>query len=104
MRALLFTLATASLAATAAARHTSGYAASSPTWFLSAAEFGSAEDADTPLYRLRSTQGVVVEPDADRRRTGCAAASPGRSARRCSASRGSPACGRSGSSRTATPT
>jgi hypothetical protein len=66
MRALLFSVATTSFCAAAAAQHTSGYAASSPTWFLSAAEFGSAEDADTLLYRLRSTQGagVVVEPDA----------------------------------------
>ena len=45
-----------------------GNAASSATYFMAAVDFGSAEDANTPLYRLQGEQGsgVVAEPDAGR--------------------------------------
>lgn len=66
MKPLAITAVMLGLVASAGAQHTSGNAASSASYFLSAAEFGSAEDADTLLYRLRGTQGsgVVAEPDA----------------------------------------
>jgi hypothetical protein len=66
MRALLPLTAALLLCATSAAQHASGNAQSSQNYFMAAVEFGSGEDADTALYRLRSSQGsgVVAEPHA----------------------------------------
>ena len=66
MRALLTTAALLLLAATGSAQHQSGNAASSSTYFITAIDLGSSEDADTTLFRLRGSQGggVVTEPDA----------------------------------------
>jgi hypothetical protein len=66
MRAFLTTTALLLLSAFGAAQHQAGNAASSPTYFMAAVELGSAEDADTAIYRLRSSQGsgLVNEPDA----------------------------------------
>ncbi|MBL8751992.1 MAG: hypothetical protein JNK15_01720 [Planctomycetes bacterium] len=66
MLALRFAAAVSLLAAFGSAQHTTPNSASSPTYFLSAIDFGSGEDADTLLYRLRGEQGagVVTEPDA----------------------------------------
>jgi hypothetical protein len=66
MRALLTGTALLLLAATGSAQHQSGNAASSPTYFMAAIDFGSAEDTNTLIYRLQGSQGsgVVTEPDA----------------------------------------
>jgi hypothetical protein len=66
MHALLTIPAALLLAAIGSAQHQAGNAASSPTYFMAAAEFGSCEDANTLIFRLQGSQGsgVVTEPDA----------------------------------------
>jgi hypothetical protein len=65
MRAFAVCLPLLLLAPLAAQQQFSG-ASSSQNYFMAAVELGSGEDADSTLYRLRSSQGsgVVVEPDA----------------------------------------
>jgi hypothetical protein len=66
MHALLTVSAALLLGAIGTAQHKAGNAASSATYFMAAVDFGSAEDANTLLYRLQGEQGggVVAEPDA----------------------------------------
>lgn len=66
MRALLISAAVLLLGAAALAQHTNSGAASSATYFVAAAEFGSGELGISPLYRAQGSQGsgVVVEPAA----------------------------------------
>jgi hypothetical protein len=67
MRTLLLLLASvASAAASAVAQDRAGVAYSSPTYFLTAIEFGSGEEADSVQHKLRPvlSTGVVAEPDS----------------------------------------
>jgi len=67
MRTLLLLLASvASAAASAVAQDRAGVAYSSPTYFLTAIEFGSGEEADSVQHKLRPvlSAGVVAEPDS----------------------------------------
>ncbi|MFT4844065.1 MAG: hypothetical protein ACJA0V_004490 [Planctomycetota bacterium] len=67
VNALLPITASLLLSALGTAQHANGNAAASTTYFMAAVELGSAEDADTALYRLRSSlgSGVVAEPHAE---------------------------------------
>ena len=67
MRTLLLLLASvAGAAASAVAQDRAGVAYSSPTYFLTAIDLGSGEEADSPAHKLRPVlgTGVVAEPDS----------------------------------------